>query len=154
MKKLSFIYFTGLFFCLFVSCSHPKKSDTQVPTYCSKDTLEVVELTTEYLELLKNKEFDQAMQMLCHIEGDSVFSLTEKEKTELQNQYKLFPVLSYKIEDYTFTDIYHNEIVYSIEFFEKGTDDKLPNTMRFTLQPKRINAVWYLTVLNRSHIAR
>lgn len=152
MKKISFIILLSILYLS--SCTNQPKSETKVPTYCDKDTLEVVELTTQYLNLIKEKKFDQAMQMLRHIEGDNVSELTENEKKELEKQYKLFPVLSYKIENYTFTDIYHNEITYSIEFFKKANDDKTPNTMRFTLQPKRINAVWYLTVLNRSHMSR
>lgn len=154
MKKFLLFY---LIICLLQACSGPQKPDnkqTSIPTYCDKDTLEVIELTTQYLEFLKNKEFDQALQMIHHVKGDSVFAITEREKQELQKQYKLFPVLSYKIEGYTFTDIYHNEITYSIEFFEKKSDKDIPNTMRFTLQPKRINAVWYLTTLNRSHMQR
>lgn len=152
MKKISYILLLCILY--FSSCANQPESSPNVPTYCDKDTLEVVELTNKYLKLLKEKDFDQAMQMLRHIEGDDVSELTENEKKELERQYKLFPVLSYQIEDYTFTDIHHNEITYSIEFFRKRTDDNMPNTMRFTLQPKRINAVWYLTVLSRSYMSR
>lgn len=126
-----------------------RETDT-IPTFCAGDTADVISITTQYLEYLKNKEFDKAMDMLYHIEGDQTFGLTEKEKTEMQKQYKLFPVLSYQIIGYTFTDPYNTEINYTITFFEKSDDSNIPNTMAFSLKPQRINAVWCLSILNRS----
>ena len=74
MKRISLILLLGILYLS--SCTNQPKSETKVPTYCDKDTLEVVELTTQYLNLLKEKKFDQAMQMLRHIEGDNVSELT------------------------------------------------------------------------------
>lgn len=121
-----------------------------IPMFCAGDTADVIHITTQYLEYLKNKEFDKAMDMLYHIEGDQASSLTEEEKTEMQKQYQLFPVLSYQITGYTFADPYNTEINYTITFFEKSEDSNIPNTMAFSLKPQRINAIWCLSILNRS----
>lgn len=141
----------GLFSCIGNKSNSDAKATDTIPTFCAGDTADVIRITTEYLEHLKNKEFDEAIQMLYHIEGDHVYALNEQEKTELQKQYELFPVLAYKINGYTFTDPYHTEIKYTITLFEKNAgNSSMPNTMSFSLRPQRINAVWCLSVLNRS----
>lgn len=140
----------GLFSCTGNRSGHSTKATDTIPTFCAGDTADVIRITTEYLEHLKNKEFDQAIQMLYHIEGEHAYALTDKEKSELQKQYELFPVLSYKINGYTFIDPYHTEINYTITMFEKETNNSIPNTMSFSLKPQRINAVWCLSILNRS----
>lgn len=156
MKKC-FIFYIGILIIVIslYSCggnTSRQKSDANdtIPTFCAGDTADVIRITTEYLEHLKNKEFDEAMRMLYHIEGDHAYALTDQEKVELQKQYQLFPVLSYQINGYTFTNPHHTEINYTITFFEKSEDSTIPNTMAFSLKPQRINAVWCLSILNRS----
>lgn len=157
MKKCVIPYLLGimavisLFSCAGNKSSHDSKATADtIPTFCAGDTADVIRITTQYLEHLKKKEFDEAMRMLYHIEGEHAYALTDQEKAELQKQYKLFPVLSYKINGYTFTDPYHTEINYTITFFERSGDNDIPNTMSFSLRPQRINAVWCLSLLNRS----
>lgn len=136
---------------VFVSCSEQgKQKSVDVPEFCAGDTADVLNLATKYLEHLKNKEFEQALAMVYHIEGDEVFQLTKSEKEALQKQYQLFPVLDYRIDSYTFTNAHNTEVRYTVTFFEKTSDSDLPNTMAFSLKPQRINAVWCLSILNRS----
>lgn len=140
----------GLCSCVGNKSGRGSSVNDTIPTFCAGDTADVIRITTQYLEHLKNKEFDEAMRMLYHIEGEHAYALTGQEKAELQRQYQLFPVLSYQINDYTFSGPYDTEINYTITFFEKGEDTSLPNTMSFSLKPQRINAVWCLSILNRS----
>lgn len=141
----------GLMLLLYMltACNHTKQKQDTKEIFCKEDTTEVVMLATEYLEHLKNKEFNEAIQMIYHIEGDSVLKLTTNEQEDLMKQYEYFPVLSYKIESIFLSGIHSTEIMYNIKFFEKQEGDERPNTLKFRLNPKRINNAWYLGVLNR-----
>lgn len=152
--------YAGVLFmlCLVVmACQHSKKQETVateeeevVSPFSEEDTTEVVKLVTEYLDYLKRQEFDSALQMLHHLQNDSVSDLSEKEMSDLKQQYKTFPVLSYTIDGITLNDEQDTEVKYSIEFFKRvsGQED-IPNTMNFCLNPQKIDGVWHLGVLNR-----
>lgn len=140
--------------CIVTSACKDTKSkqymgENTVPAFCKKDTVEVIRLTTAYLEFLKNKEFDKAVRMLHHIQDDTVLALNDTERKQMEQLYQLFPVLSYQIDGYYFNGIYNTEVVYRIEFFEKEGGDERPNTLNFRLNPQKIKNVWYLSMLNR-----
>lgn len=135
--------------CVVIACNNSKKQQENKGLFSKEDTTEVIRLATEYLEHLKNKDFDNAIKMLHLVKGDSIYSLSTEEQENLMQQYMSFPVLSYNIENLYLTGVRSTEIVYRIEFFEKQEKDKRPNTLKFRLNPQRINNVWYLSVLNR-----
>lgn len=143
-----------LMLCIAIASCNSNKSkseETQVePAFSKQDTADVARLATEYLEHLKNKEFDLALQMLRSMRNDSVFELSDAERNDLKMQYQTFPVLSYNIDGIAFDDKHRTEVIYSIEFFkrEPGQED-MPNTMNFRLNPQKIDDVWCLGVLNK-----
>lgn len=150
------IKYAGIFIILCViaiSCHHNRQESVKTettPVFCKKDTVEVTRLTTEYLEHLKNKEFDQAIQMLHHVSNDSVMELSDTEKGKLRKQYQALPVLSYTITGMKMNDPNTTEVMYSIEIFEKiAGQENVPNTMNLRLNPQKVGDVWYLGVLNR-----
>lgn len=144
-----------LILCIAVaSCDNSKSKSEEkqadIPALSKQDTVDVVRLATEYLEHLKNKEFDIALQMLRCMRNDSVFELSEAERNDLKMQYQMFPVLSYKIDGIILKDVHSTEVIYSVEFFKKGPgQEEIPNTMSFRLSPQKIDDIWHLGVLNR-----
>ncbi|MBP9507133.1 MAG: hypothetical protein KBE85_04325 [Bacteroides sp.] len=152
MKYVGFLFLL----CIVVtSCNNAKNKQEAklveiIPIFSKEDTAEVVRLTTEYLEHLKNKEFDLALQMLNQMKNDSVQTLSKKDQEDMKQQYRTFPVLSYTIEGIMMNDERNTEVTYSVEFFKKqaGQED-IPNTMSFCLNPQKIQGTWYLGVLNR-----
>lgn len=157
MRILVFLFlFVSLFF---VSCKTDKKNganfeDIVVPEFCKADTTEVLNLVNKYLSHLKNKEFDEAFQMLYHISNDQVYNLTDSERKGIQQQYKLFPVYDYKILNCEFNNIHDTKVTYTIRFSNDTLNTSMPSTIKMCLQPQRINAVWYLGVLNESYMKR
>lgn len=146
----------GILFILCIaiaSCksNKSKSEEKQIdPVFSKQDTADVVGLATEYLEHLKNKEFDLGLQMLRCMRNDSVFELSEAERNDLKMQYQMFPVLSYKIDGIILKDVHSTEVIYSVEFFKKGPgQEEIPNTMSFRLSPQKIDDIWHLGVLNR-----
>lgn len=145
----------GLTSC--TGCSSDEKQKTeqartiqQEKVFTGKDSAEILKLTTQYLDLVKEKRNDEAIAVLHKIDGDSIGDIPEKEKTDLMTTQKVFPVLSYKLEDIKFHDERYVEVVYEIEFFEKAPNEQMPNTYKLTFSPKRINGTWYLTLMNKS----
>lgn len=150
------IKYAGIYIilCVFaISCYNNKQETVKTentPVFCKKDTVEVTRLTTEYLEHLKNNEFDQAMQMLHYVRNDSVMELSDTEKGKLRKQYQTLPVLSYSLIGMKMNDPNTTEVIYSIEIFKKITgQENVPNTMNLRLNPQKVGDVWYLGVLNR-----
>lgn len=156
MKKLliASVLTVAMSLCM-LSCSgcssnkNDKKKDT-IPTFVKADTAEVLGLATKYLDLVKNQQYDEAEAMLSVIENDSVMQLTDDQKRIIRGQQKAFPVLDYHLVGMEFINENRVHVTYAIEFFKKDPKDSIQNTIRLTFAPQRINAVWYLELLDRS----
>lgn len=143
--------------CMATSCQNTKSkqdntSANMSPIFSKEDTIKVTRLATEYLEHLKKKEFDEAIQMLHNTQNDSILELSDQERKDMMQQHKTFPVLSYQIGSLIFNNIYDAEVRYCIEFFKKQEEqEEIPNTMNFRLNSRKIKDEWYLGVLNNNH---
>lgn len=142
------------------SCSSDNKkgggssnpTDT-VPTFCKADTTQVLKMAEDYLEALKNQRYDEALSKLNLILNDSVKPLPEKDKQTILRQQQVFPVLDYHLESYKFITEHRVEVTYEIEFFKKeNPKDPIQNTIRITFAPQRINATWYLALMDKSYV--
>ena len=77
-----------------------------------------------------------ALGMLSLLQDDGkVTPLTKNKAEQLKKMFKLFPVLAYQIDSYTFYSYEVNEVKYTIEFFEKKAGDPTPNTIGFMFNP-------------------
>lgn len=146
-------YGGGLFLLLILfSCGRQiskESMETEQECLAPGDTTRIVRLATEYLEHLKNKEFDEALNMLHVIRHDSVFGLDDVDIKKMKAQYETFPVLAYQINGCFIKGFHKTEVAYSIEFFKKEVEDKIPNTLNFRLNPQKINNIWYLSLVTR-----
>lgn len=150
MKNLLVLAFSALVLAVsFSACSgcSSQKSEVEedtIPTFAKGDTTDVLNMTTRYLDLVKNKQYDDAVSMLRVIVNDTANAVSEDMKQSIIRQHKNFPVLAYSLDDMTFIDATHVRITYSIEFFEKEPGSKIPNTVKLAFEPQRINAEWFL----------
>jgi hypothetical protein len=153
MKKILIPTLVLFLMCLCASCGHKQESQAvqkeivEVPS--AQDSADIRQLTVDYLEALKAKEYDQAVGMLHKVRHDSIFDLPQEDAQKLLSQSKLFPVLRYHIDDMKFDGLKDCEVYYTIQFFEKEADDPASNSMSFGLRPRKIGDEWYLTVLTR-----
>lgn len=146
--------------CLLCSCKGEQKpSDTSImvnigPTMTldSQDTLIVDQLATEYIEHLKNKEYEAALAMLYYLDPDSAVVPLPRNLAIRQMQiYHVFPVLDYKFESIRFRTESDCQVKYVITF-DKAAEGEDPNkyTTSMYLQPIRREGQWYLTVRDSS----
>lgn len=138
----------GLGSCSGCSSEQNKETDT-IPTFVKADTTEVLNLVEQYLDYVKNNKYDAALAMLNVIENDSIKPLDEETKASIRMQQQMFPVLDYQVEDMKFVNENLVRVTYAIEFFKKEPGSNIPNTTRLSFAPQRINATWYLELLDR-----
>lgn len=114
----------------------------------SQDTIIVRQMSTEFMDYLKAKDYKSALSMLYYVDPDStIVPLTNSMAIRQLQIFQIFPVLDYKCEGIRFRTETDCQVKYIITFFEKeGPDDTRNNTTAFYLQPVRFEGQWYLTV--------
>lgn len=149
MKRIFTAVTAIVAFLLFLgSCSgcpsDKEKVSGAIPEFVKADTMEVLGLAEQYLNHVRNKNYDAAIAMLYVIENDSVKMISEEDEREIRMQQQAFPVLDYHVEEMEFIDENNVRVTYAVEFFKKEPGSKVKNTIRLAFAPQRINAVWYL----------
>ena len=97
------------------------------------------------MNYFKSKDIDSALGML-YVEQDAQLThISDSMKTIITKRFKIFPVLDYKLDYYTFLSESVNDLKYRIVFGE-ATEDMPEQTTGFMFNPIKSNGVWYLTL--------
>ncbi len=154
MKKLNlFAYITAISIACLISCKdkepvkEPTEADVFKSSLTSEDTTQVLSLCNNCMETLKKGDIDKALSMMQMLNKDSTLSpLSEEKKMQLKKNFKIFPVLDYTIEYFTFNESGLNDVKYEIEFIKKEPGDPMPNTIGFMFNPIKVDGKWYVAV--------
>lgn len=138
-----------VFLISFSACNQRKSipSDVEtdtIPTFVKGDTIEVVNMASDYLDCIKKGKYEEAVSRLRYFENDTAKLYSDDVLKSIIRHHKNIPVLGYQLKDMTFVDAAHVRLTFSIKFMEAEQDSKIPNTVCFTFEPQRINAEWYL----------
>ena len=157
MKKFLLIIVCGLTVCL-MSCSD-KKNGTEdkiaIPQdprtdfsmqRTSQDTTKVMDLASQFLETLKNKDIEGALDQLYEVDGQNARPLSPEMRGKLRTTLQAFPVESYQIDEIILFSDSDSEVRYTTEMFKVEDGSNLPNTTKGSLHPYRIDNQWYLTI--------
>ena len=146
--------------CFLCSCNGNQKGSDDglivnlgpAMTLDSQDTIIVDQLSTEFIEHLKNQEYEDAISMLYYLDPDSsVVPLPRNLAIRQEQIFHIFPVLDYKIESIRFRTESDCQVKFVITFFEKtDPEDRRNNTTSMYLQPVRREGQWYLTIRDSS----
>lgn len=155
MKKLGYLFLAIAIVMMVSSCSN-KKSQTreeQIEEFRSMltaaDTTQMLQLCDNAMELLKGKKIDEVIASL-HEYNDSteeITPLSEFMKNRLQRQFKMFPVLGYKRQYYSFMLQGCNDVKYEVIFAtaeQAGTEE--PPTTMYMFNPVKVNDEWKLCI--------
>lgn len=112
-----------------------------------EDTLQIISMAKEYLDNLVSNNIDQALASLYEVKDNTPQPLSEKRLSEIRKTLETFPVLKYKIDEVLLYSDSDTEVRYTYEFFEKGKNKKIPNTVKASVHPRRIGSTWYLTIV-------
>ena len=133
-----------------ISCSERRKAPTDTPAkmeLSSKDTSAVRSQCDAFMQLLKDKNYDEALSNLYYIDSlKQLIPLPKDLQNNFMNVLNTFPVLEYHFSGMIFKDEMDNQVKYTIEFFEKAVGDDRPNTTSMYFRPVRVKGDWYLTV--------
>lgn len=157
MKKYSILLISlAMLSCMVLSSCHNKDkantvelNDPRIDSTMqrsSTDTLALLTMCTDYLELLKKDSVEAALDMLYTYEDGKVEPINEQVRDKIRATRQRFPVVNYQLESMRLFGEDDTEFVYMVEFFEKPKDDPRPNSIREALSPVRVDGQWYLTV--------
>ena len=160
MKKIVFLSFSLLaVVCIFMSGCKGKDKASDEGGYVDPradetmerneaDTAAILNMCTEYLNLLKADNVEAALDLLYAYDDSAktVAPIGNELREKFRNNLKMFPVLDYKLESMKLYGEDDTEFTFMVEFFKKPEGDPRPNTIREVLSPVRVNGQWYLTV--------
>lgn len=164
MRRLLYLFVLSALTFSFIACGNKDKSNENENTLTDQildsdsrydklmlrtkeDSTKIIELATQYLDLLQQNRIDEALSMLYEVDDSAkVTPLSDSFKTNLKKQLKSFPVLSYQIDYFKIFEALNTELRYTYEFVDKPEGSPLPNTMKGVLSPCRIDGKWYLTI--------
>jgi len=156
MKKFIYLCLVISVGFSFYSCSNksPKNEEADVDPYynssmkrTAEDSATIVQLATQYLDLLKENKLEEAVNMLHDVDSVDVKPLNEERINALMTNLKRFPVLSYTIDELRLFSDDNTELRFTYEFMPKPEGaENFPNTMKGLLGFFRLGETWYITV--------
>ena len=157
MKKFIF-YIIGLIAISIISCKDGQKDGADAihvkkdlrHDYGMKrthaDTLAVMEKADQFLQSLKEKKLDAALDLLYEIENNEAKPLSSERRNLLRQTIGAFPVENYTIDELILFSDSDSEVRYTTKMFPDSIESQMPGTMKGSLHPYRIDNNWYLTI--------
>ncbi len=124
MKKFKFILIGVAVLTLATACKNkaPQTREEQIEEFRSmltaNDTTQMLQICDNAMELLKGKKIDEVIASLNEYDDSTkeLKPLTDVMKKRLQRQFKMFPVLDYMREHYSFILEGCNDVKYLVTF--------------------------------------
>ena len=153
MKKLNYLLIAVAVLCLGTACSNKKKSrEERVEEFRSmltaNDTTQMLQICDNAMEQLKGKKIDEVIASLYEYNDstEELTPLTDQVKKRLARRFKMFPVLSYNRQYYSFMLEGCNDVKYEVVFAtpeQTGADSA--KTM-YMFNPVKVDGEWKLCV--------
>lgn len=112
-----------------------------------QDTIAMLKLCDDCMELLKGGDVDAVVAML-HEYDDSlktVSPISDESAASFRRQMQVFPVRGYKRASYKFFEEGLNDVKYEVTFAEGERDRTAPKTF-FMFNPVKVDGTWFLCV--------
>ena len=159
MKKLFTVVALFAVIIVYSSCTSGQKPNKSSETedlafgksLSNEDTLKVLKLADECMELLKKQNIDQAIAMLYEYDEVSggVKSLSSESEGRLRHNFRVFPVIEYEREYFSIMEEGVNDIRYKVWFAKEDNPEKNGEpVVKLMFNPVFIDGQWYLCVKN------
>lgn len=153
MKKFVYLSLVVMFFVA-TACSNKQKTrEEQVEEFRSslttEDSTTVVRMCDDAMEQLKAKKIDEVVASLYEYDDSlkQAKPLSETMAKRYNRKFKMYPVLDYKRQYFSFMLEGCNDVKYEVTFAtaeQAGTDK--PATTMFMFNPVKIDGEWKLCV--------
>ncbi len=151
-KKLILSALVGVLFL--VACKDGNKQPAAIPglgpamEVSAYDTTTVMQMTAEYLDLVKAGDIDAAMTRLYILdENDQVRPLPDDQKQQCRFSLEAFKVYQYKITGFIFYKETDSEVKYALTVQDPATNEN-PAVINGLIRPVRRDGRWYITLAN------
>ena len=121
MKKINYILIAVAALCLVTACNKKKQTrEEQIEEFRSmltaSDTTQMLQICDNAMELLKGKKIDEVIASLNEYNDSTreLLPLSDSMKKSLKRRFKLFPVLDYRREYYSFMLEGCNDVKYKV----------------------------------------
>ena len=153
MRKLNYLLIAVALLCLGTACSNKKKTrEERVEEFRSmltaSDTTQMLQICDNAMELLKSKKIDEVIASLYEYNDstEELKPLSDNLKKRITRRFKMFPVLAYNRQYYSFMLEGCNDVKYEVTFAtpeQTGADSA--KTM-YMFNPILIDGDWKLCV--------
>lgn len=161
MKNLAYIMFIALVAVFISSCKEKKTRMQQIQEFrnslSSTDTTQMLKLCNDCMDLLKAQKVESALSMLYEYNDSTkeVQPLTDKTRKQYERRFKVFPVLEYTMDYYSFQLEGVNDVKYRITFALEENPEQNGNAVTAMMfNPVKVDGVWYLTIKNGTEFDR
>lgn len=155
MKKFYYLFVAVAALLLATACGN-KKTQTREDrveafrsSLNSEDTTEMLRLCDVAMERLKDKQYGEVIASLYEYDDSTreVKPLSDQLAKRYEKMFKLFPVLSYERQYYSFMHEGANDVKYEVTFAtaEQLGSDK-PATTMYMFNPVKVDGDWKLCV--------
>lgn len=153
MKKIVFcIFVTMILFCV-SSCKNNQSKSEKINEFQSSltesDTLEMLKVADDCMELLKAGKVNDALAMLYEYDDSTqqVSPLSDQTIKRYEKMFTWFPVVEYQRIYFSFQLEGLNDVKYKVKFAEEENPEENGEAVTsYMFNPVKIAGVWYLTV--------
>ena len=155
MKRYSYLVLLVALVCFATACSNKKEKtrEERIEEFrselTSEDTTAMLRIADEAMEQLKDKKIDQVIASLFEYNDstEEVKPISESLAKRYARKFKMFPVLDYKREYFSFMLEGCNDVKYEVTFAtaEQAGTAEAPKT-KFMFNPVRVDGEWKLCV--------
>ena len=153
IKNIAYLVFAVLLSVTLASCHKEKSRYQQIEEFreglTAEDTTQMLKLSDDCMELLKAKKINDALSMLYEYNDSlkSVEPLGAGTKQQYERRFKMFPVLEYQRDYFSFQLQGLNDVKYKVKFaIEEHPEVNGEAITAFMFNPVKIDGTWYLTV--------
>ena len=154
MKKLYFVLLALAVVCVVTSCKNKKNQtrEERIEEFRSMltatDTTQMLQICDNAMELLKSKKIDEVIASLYEYNDstEEVTPVSDEMKKRFQRQFKMFPVLDYKRQYYSFMLEGCNDVKYEITFATAEQNGGEAAKTMFMFNPIKVDDEWKLCI--------
>lgn len=138
----------------FVACDSKKGQQAQgeefpVFEFSDDDSVTVNGLADQYVAAFNAKNMEEAANMLYTVRNDSVFPLTDEQRTSFMAAMGQLPHFGVQKKEVKLRTDLDNQVRIAVLLAENGSLEDEVGTVNFVLNPVKVQGQWYLTVYDK-----
>lgn len=152
MNKIFYFIFSIVMLSLFSCNSKKNEAESYLRPaaieYSKQDTIDINDEVNQYVEKLKNLDFDGCADMLHVVSGQSLLPLSDEQRHAFVQAMNAISIVDVTCKAMVLRDSLNNQ--YQLAVTMEGNPDDEPRITYFYLNPILRDGSWYLTLLDEN----